>query len=329
MKDSTTGIKLANGEYYEIIPAGDKHKKKLVLTTATDKQTSVQIDLFSWNDENPDAKQYIGSLVIENIEPAGKKEPEIEMLLSIDEEGVLQASAHDAKSGEKQSLSVSLESQDEDSLYDIPEFEINEPVPPPLPQGSTEVSDSQDFDDFTDEPIEEEPKRPNILLIIAFILLSLALIAAVVLVVTMFLGNPQKKEPLPQNNANTGQQETTAPVDEDAELSKNAPRDDAPDTMMTDPQNDSEQPDQSDIQPDEETQTTSAEDDQITAAGEQGQKKEASGSVSYQIKWGDTLWDLSNSFYRTPWKYGDIARANGIKNPNKIYANTEILIPEE
>ncbi|MDC7126794.1 MAG: LysM peptidoglycan-binding domain-containing protein, partial [Spirochaetales bacterium] len=52
------------------------------------------------------------------------------------------------------------------------------------------------------------------------------------------------------------------------------------------------------------------------------------GGVWYSLKKGDTLWDLSNSFYRTPWLFGLIAVENGIKNPNEIYAGTSILIPE-
>jgi len=52
------------------------------------------------------------------------------------------------------------------------------------------------------------------------------------------------------------------------------------------------------------------------------------GGVYYYIRWGDTLWDLSMSFYRTPWLYGKIAKANSIKNPDLIFAHTQIYIPD-
>ena len=52
------------------------------------------------------------------------------------------------------------------------------------------------------------------------------------------------------------------------------------------------------------------------------------GGVWYRLKWGDTLWNLSISFYRTPWLYGLIAVENGIKNPDLIYAGTDLFIPE-
>ncbi len=51
--------------------------------------------------------------------------------------------------------------------------------------------------------------------------------------------------------------------------------------------------------------------------------------VWYKIKWGDTLWDLSIAYYRTPWKYGKIYRANKIiKHPDKIISTTWIYIPK-
>jgi nucleoid-associated protein YgaU len=53
------------------------------------------------------------------------------------------------------------------------------------------------------------------------------------------------------------------------------------------------------------------------------------GGTWYWIKWGDTLWDLSHTFYRTPWLYGKIAKENNIKNPDLIYANSKIYIPED
>lgn len=52
--------------------------------------------------------------------------------------------------------------------------------------------------------------------------------------------------------------------------------------------------------------------------------------VWYKIRWGDTLWDLSIAFYRTPWKYMKIYNANRklIKHPDKIIAGTWIYVPK-
>ncbi|WP_191013363.1 Hsp70 family protein [Treponema zioleckii] len=52
-------------------------------------------------------------------------------------------------------------------------------------------------------------------------------------------------------------------------------------------------------------------------------------AVPYRIKWGDTLWDISDSFYKNPWKYPKIADYNSIPNPDIIISGTDILIPNE
>ena len=59
------------------------------------------------------------------------------------------------------------------------------------------------------------------------------------------------------------------------------------------------------------------------------EKKREPKVITYKIKWGDTLWDISAAYYKNPWRYKKIARYNGIKNPNHIVAGTFIKIPEE
>jgi nucleoid-associated protein YgaU len=49
--------------------------------------------------------------------------------------------------------------------------------------------------------------------------------------------------------------------------------------------------------------------------------------VEYRIRWGDTLWDISEAFYRDPWMYPRIARHNNIRNPNLIISGQTIRIP--
>ena len=52
-------------------------------------------------------------------------------------------------------------------------------------------------------------------------------------------------------------------------------------------------------------------------------------NVRYKIKWGDTLWDLADTYYKNPWKYRKIADFNGIKDPDFIISGTHITIPAE
>lgn len=52
-------------------------------------------------------------------------------------------------------------------------------------------------------------------------------------------------------------------------------------------------------------------------------------SVEYRIRRGDTLWDLSETFYGTPWLFSELADINEISNPNLIYAESDLEIPEQ
>ena len=51
--------------------------------------------------------------------------------------------------------------------------------------------------------------------------------------------------------------------------------------------------------------------------------------VRYEVKWGDTLWDIAQSYYNNPWLYQRIASANKIKNPDYIMAGTILVIPPQ
>ena len=80
---------------------------------------------------------------------------------------------------------------------------------------------------------------------------------------------------------------------------------------------------------------TAAQEDKIVVAPKPdivpvpAEKPKVKKDVRYRIKWGDTLWDISDSYYKNPWKYPKIARYNHIKNPDLIISGTDILIPEE
>lgn len=67
---------------------------------------------------------------------------------------------------------------------------------------------------------------------------------------------------------------------------------------------------------------------------EQGEKvlpvqpsKTKNGDVKYVLRWGDTLWDIADAYYKNPWNYKKIARYNNIINPDHIISGTEIIIP--
>ena len=53
----------------------------------------------------------------------------------------------------------------------------------------------------------------------------------------------------------------------------------------------------------------------------------AADEKKYKVKWGDTLWDIAESYYKDPWMYKKIASLNNIKNPDFILSGTWIVLP--
>jgi LysM repeat protein len=296
LSGSTIGIKIADGSYYPILEAGFRGRKKLTLTTVKDGQTKVQIDLYRGNGGSVEKPEYIGSLIIENIRAASRGTPDIELSIGLDDAGELSAEANDRSTGETQSFSMSLQTLAAEETYEIPEFEMDaepqrkEPTEqPPLTGQSYPVGEA----DRRREPLAR--RGPNVFLLILFIILGLAL----VLVIAWFV-----------YRSVTG---SAAPAAEKpAAVSPQKP------------------------------ETPAAEKPAATAPSGQGQsegggaaasspaeKPKPAGSVTYRIKKGDTLWDISSTYYRNPWLYPKLAKANKIRNPDLIFAGTKIVIPQE
>jgi hypothetical protein len=305
------GIKLADGSFYPVLSEGDQSRKKLVLTTVRDNQETVQIDLYRGEGEFVEEADYIGTLMIENIKPAPMKEPEVEVVLGVDEQGNFEATASDTLTGETQSLSVSLQSLSQGPA-EYPEFALG-----------SEGAEKDDFEEslLTGEtyPLSESDRRKehlgkkkkrSPLLLIGFVILSLILIAAIAFVVFKAVGGT----PIPALFA--GKQETgpveQAPAGEEAAGEEVAVEGPAAGQSAAE-------------QASEVSEAVESEQTPATDVGETGQ---TAGGLWYEIKWGDTLWDIAATYYRNPWLYPKIARENRITNPDLIFAGTRLFIPQ-
>ncbi len=405
MTKGKIGIKIADGSFYPVLEDDFTGRMKLVLTTVRDNQETVQIDLYRGDSERAEGADYVGSLVVENIPPAPKNDPEIEVFLGIDDSGNLEATASDMLTGERQSLSVSLDSLESEDLYSIPDFEIAEEggldleapaaaeeggfdleepaaaeedsldleVPAAAEEDSLDLEepaaaeedgfdleepaaaeeDSLDLeepaaaeDDSLDleEPAAaeedsldlEEPaaaeddslltgetypigpedrrrehlaKRKKIpLMLIGFVLLGLLIIAAVTYLIFRSFGGTAAP-PL-----QGGKEVTEQSAPQEAASGKAA----AGETASTEAASE-------EAASGEAAKPEVAEQPVVVALEK---KSTASAAVSYLIKKGDTLWDIAGTYYRNPWLYPKIARANGLPNPDLIFAGETITIPE-
>ncbi|MFW5690099.1 MAG: Hsp70 family protein [Spirochaetota bacterium] len=126
MENSVIAVQLADGTFVPVLNTTSSKRRRLVVTTVRDNQENVKIELFRGSDESMGDAEYVGSLVIDNVEAAASGTPDISVLLAVDESGNLNATATDTKSGEYQSLSVSLEQLEAEGGYDMPDFQLSD-----------------------------------------------------------------------------------------------------------------------------------------------------------------------------------------------------------
>jgi nucleoid-associated protein YgaU len=311
------GIKLADGEFYPVLEDGTAARKRLVVTTVQDGQPSVQIDLYRGQGPTVESAAYIGSLVVEGIPKLAKGEPDIRMDLGLAEDGTLTAFAQEASTGASQSLKVSLEALSEEEKYEVPDFEFAKSSEEP---GSSVFSD-EDFESTDNLPPEadsaqlladvrseadaeaanEKPKGRTLRIVLVAIGIVLILLVLGFLVYRFAISPSSVAKAAPSPAVAT----QPAPAPEPAKIEAPPPQA-AP---VPTPQAAAAAP-----KPPEQAK-------QAVAFKKPG--------VTYKIKWGDTLWDLSYAYYRDPWVYMRIAKANKIRNPDLIICGNRIWIPSK
>jgi nucleoid-associated protein YgaU len=297
---SNIGIKIANGEFYPVMEEASNVKKRLVLTTVHDGQRSVQIDLYKSALSSMADAVYIGSLVVENIAPKPKGDPSIELVISSGGNDEISAEAMDldsADGAERHLLNVSLQALDEQGTYEVPDFELEQNEAPP--SGLYEKAQAI---------VDEEEKRSAFPLLPVLIgVLALALVA---FLLWFFLF----RTPAPATPA-------AAPVPAEVTPPPAAPEAPKPAAapVVTAP-----------------AATKPAEPAAVSAKRVRPPAPVKSykvpntipkEGVRYKIRWGDTLWDISEAFYRNPWLYPRIAGFNKIRNPDLIISGTYLRVP--
>lgn len=367
MNSGSIGIKLADNQFFPILDGGNEGSKILELTTVRENQGSVQIHLYRSKDSAPnqtiDGTEYIGTLIIEDIseKPAGV--PTIELKINLDADNNLSAEARDLDSGSRQSLNVSLKTLSQDALEPLPDFDLTDfdgesavtgipalddfdslgsadsvPGMEDTAADSTPPPEEIRFDDVLEDPDPASAQVPDGLydrhpaarrkerkgiflpawLCVLILVVGIAALAAALLFAwkLFFSGAPDAEKPA------VAAVETPAP-DEPLPPPPPSP------TPVPEP----------DPEPMPEPEPTPPPVSEEDSAGVEVVEPEPPvvpepapvkpENVYYLIKWGDTLWDLAETYYRNPWQYAYIARYNGIRNPNLIIAGRHLVIPAE
>jgi LysM repeat protein len=260
--------------------------------------------------------QYIGSLVVENIKPRPRGEPSIEMILSSSPDGIISADACDLDAGpggERYTLNVSHKTLDSISKSTNFDFESK-----------------QQTGLYTETESAKGKKFPWLIMVFA----TIFVIIVIALLWFFFMGG---KEALPFSFTFGGEEQSY----QQPEPVKPPPEPVAPPPPPPPPPEPPAPPVVAEEPKPAEPAIIQAPAAPPPARPQAVQRKRPPAPVSsykvpavipkngapYKIRWGDTLWDISEAFYRNPWLYPRIARYNNIRNPDLIISGRTIRVP--
>jgi nucleoid-associated protein YgaU len=310
------GIKIADGSFYPILEEGVSGRKKLVLTTVQDSQSEVHIDLYRGNGGGIEAAKYLGRINLAHVEAKPKGEADIELVIKADPSGSITAQATDRASDEQQSISVAVDTDESAEQSDFPDFDLED---------SYGLQSTLAENGFEPESQATTVSGPSRALLFAFITLGIAFIALLVLFILRIQQDPggifgpaaEQRPPV----SDTSEEDASA----GAQKEENGGRTEDNETAAE--QSGGTQEEKEGAAKD--TSSSAASKDSSATPQPRTEVSSSNGSgVWYKIAPGDTLWDLSDSFYLDPWRYNKIADKNEIANPDLIFSGVRIYIPD-
>lgn len=190
-----------------------------------------------------------------------------------------------------------------------------------------DFSDLYDDKDLNGENEEEETKRktraPVIICIVCAIICIIATLFVLFIIPSKYnlLGKTKESE------TSITEIEKTNELPEKSLSTEVAPIPEETTSVPNEAEAESEV--QIEVAPAEENEIVVAETPENVVPVVEEKPEEKEKDVTYRIRWGDTLWDISDAYYKNPWRYKKIANYNKIKNPDLIISGTDILIPVE
>lgn len=163
-----------------------------------------------------------------------------------------------------------------------------------------------------EEETEKKTRVPVIICVVCAIICVIATLLILFVVPSKYnlLKNHKEKEPteiLSENNSQTEDSDIQQDIQNEEVAAESEP---APEAV-------------------EDTVVVAPEPEVVVPVPPAPKPVEKAKDIKYRIRWGDTLWDISDAYYKNPWRYKKIARYNKIKNPDLIISGTDILIPVE
>ena len=280
------GIRLADRSVFPVFPDEAPGSRHLVVTTARDQQERVEIQLVRSPQENTPGSSMevsvIGRVELGDLALHGSGEPEIDLNLELEPDGILDISLTDRESGNSESVSIDVHQATAAASRES-DFDLNDDFTP-----SATVYEEER------PPVRQSPpqprRRPWGLIAFMGVLALLLLILLLWWLMGSSDDSPAAASAMPEDRETMG----IEPAESDQPTAEPAPaeeQEDPPETPVAD------------------TGPRSA--------------------TEYRIRRGDTLWDISQTFYGTPWRFPELAEWNSIPNPDLIYAEDNIDIPAD
>lgn len=255
------------------------------------------------------------------------------------------SSAFDSDIGEPDLSTEELDDNFDDS--DLDSLKTKDPTFEPKNDMFSDLYDKETIEGNSSYSAEDDVKKktkvPVIICITCAIICILAALFVLFIIPSKF--NLLKKSQVAKENIELSENEL--PIDENAENPEDLSAETEEfDETLQNPENSDEER-QADFETEdlnqaqeniaENPEENAAQEDEIVIATSPEavvpQEPEPSTKepeiIRYKIKWGDTLWDISNAYYKNPWRYKYLANYNGIKNPDYIISGTWLLIPAE
>ncbi|MCA9379661.1 molecular chaperone DnaK [Candidatus Dojkabacteria bacterium] len=93
-------------------------EKSQIFSTAADNQTSVEIHVLQGEREMAKDNKTLGRFILDNLPPAPRGLPQIEVVFKLDANGILHVTAKDKATGKEQSITITASTQLDDSEVD-------------------------------------------------------------------------------------------------------------------------------------------------------------------------------------------------------------------
>lgn len=190
-----------------------------------------------------------------------------------------------------------------------------------------DFSDLYDDKDLNGENEEEETKRKTRAPVIICVVCAIICIIATLLVLFIIPSKYNLLGKTKESETSITEIEKTNELPEKSLSTEVAPIPEETPSVPNEAEEESEV--QIEVAPAEENEIVVAETPENVVPVVEEKPEEKEKDVTYRIRWGDTLWDISDAYYKNPWRYKKIANYNKIKNPDLIISGTDILIPVE